>query len=137
MLSAMHVKTSSVQRLNICSKIEYIRNEQHQTRLLKIVRTMTKVDVPATVMSNEHVPSFIEVSLALHVTVVVPREKESPDDTILPEMSVHVVTEIGPSTISSANGISDQVTGVLPSNGFTNTDGKSAEQVTSGASLSA
>ncbi len=63
---------------------------------------------PVTVISNEHVPSFDEVSLALHVTVVVPTEKESPDDTALPEVSVHLITEVGPSTTSSADGIGDQ-----------------------------
>lgn len=71
------------------------------------------VYVPVTVMSNEHVPSFIAVSLALHVTVVVLSGKESPDDTALPELSVHAVTGRGPLTTSSADGIGDHVTGVL------------------------
>ena len=47
-------------------------------------KTEGRQHIPITVMSNWLDPSFSAVSLALHVTVVVPTEKLPPDITTLP-----------------------------------------------------
>ena len=65
-------------------------------------------------MLNSHDPSFSAVSLALHVTVVVPTGYtwKSPDITTLPRLSSHtmVVALMTPSTVSLAVGDGDHVT---------------------------
>ena len=47
--------------------------------------------LPTTVMLNSHDPSLSAVSLALHVTVVVPTGYKSPDITTLPRLSSHIL----------------------------------------------
>ena len=58
-------------------------------------------------MLNSHDPSLSAVSLALHVTVVVPTGYKSPDITTLPRLSSHTMLVMSPST---ADGDSDHVT---------------------------
>ena len=89
-------------------------------------------------MSNWLDPSFNAVSLALHVTVVVPTGKLLPDITTLPAASSHtmVVELMTPSTMSLADGNGDQVTlaAVIPV--ATNTEGTVFGEVTTGGTLS-
>ena len=68
--------------------------------------------IPITVMLNWHVPSFSAVSLALHVTVVVPTTNLAPDVTTLPALISQTMVEgtMTPSTVSLADGNGDQVT---------------------------
>ena len=63
-------------------------------------------------MLNSHDPSTLRVSLALHVTVVVPTGYKSPDITTLPELSSHTMVEalMTVPLVSLAVGDGDQVT---------------------------
>ena len=64
------------------------------------------------VMLKSHDPSLGTVSLALQVTVVKPTGNPSPDVTMLPRWSQHMilVKSMGPSTVSLAEGKGNQIT---------------------------
>ena len=70
--------------------------------------------LPTTVMFNSHDPSLSAVSLALHVTVVVPTGYKSPDITTLPRLSSHTMVVMSPSTVSLAVGNSDTLASAIP-----------------------
>ena len=88
-------------------------------------------------MLNSHDPSFRAVSLALHVTDVVPTPKLLPDITVLPFPSSQLIGIMAPSTVSLADGIGDQVTLASAIPGSTAIIGISFGQVRTGGSLSA
>ena len=91
-----------------------------------------------TVMLNWPDPSFSEVSLALHVTVVVPTGNLSPDITTLPASSSHVMLPAGmaPSKASMADGNGDQGTTASAIPGSTFIIRTSSGAVTTGGSVS-
>ena len=90
-------------------------------------------------MESWHVPSLSAVSLALHVTVVVPAGNLEPDTTTLPRPSSHTMVEelMTPSKVSLAvgNGDHETLASAIPGSTFLGATGFG--QVTTGASMSA
>ena len=83
-------------------------------------------------------PSFTEVSLALHVTVVVPTGNLLPDLTTLPALFVHmmVLGSMAPSKASRADGNGIHVTAASDIPGSTFLERTLFGGVTTGGSMS-